>query len=118
MLCVSAIVFSKHASKHQASAVCVSVCVCVLQVTLQYCLWDQWKTVTTTEPRRLLCLAGLVGQLLSACVLPLSSLKPVSTTHAEPYCYCYCYMVQDPAPLHAVTFLDLEGRRCVDCLLA
>jgi hypothetical protein len=46
-------------------------------VTLQYCLWDQWKAVTSTEPRRLLCLAGLVGQLLSGCVLPLSSLKPV-----------------------------------------
>lgn len=51
-----------------------------LQVTLQYCLWDQWKTVTATEPRRLLCLAGLVGQLLSSCVLPLSSLKPVSNS--------------------------------------
>lgn len=49
-----------------------------VQVTLQYCLWDQWKTVTSTEPRRLLCLAGLVGQLLSSCVLPLSALKPVS----------------------------------------
>lgn len=49
-----------------------------VQVTLQYCLWDQWKTVTLTEPRRLLCLAGLVGQLLASCVLPLSSLKAVS----------------------------------------
>jgi hypothetical protein len=52
-------------------------------VTLQYCLWDQWKTVTSTEPRRLLCLAGLVGQLLASCVLPLSSLKPVSRAQGD-----------------------------------
>jgi hypothetical protein len=48
------------------------------QVTLQYCLWDQWKQLADTDPRRLLCLASLVGHLLSSCVLPLSILKPVS----------------------------------------
>jgi hypothetical protein len=50
-----------------------------LQVTLQYCIWDQWKEVAATPPRRLLCLAGLVGHLLGCFVLPLSIVKPVST---------------------------------------
>jgi hypothetical protein len=47
------------------------------QVTLQYCLWDQWKAVGGTEPRRLTCLAALVAHLLASCSLPLSILKPV-----------------------------------------
>jgi hypothetical protein len=47
------------------------------QVTLQYSLWDQWKEVTSTEPRRLLCLASFVGRLLAGFTLPLSALKPV-----------------------------------------
>lgn len=55
-----------------------AACHAVSQVTLQYCLWDQWKEVAATEPRRLLCLAGLVGHLLAAFVLPLSAVKPVS----------------------------------------
>jgi hypothetical protein len=49
-----------------------------VQVTLQYCIWDQWKEVAATAPRRLLCLAGLVGHLLANFTLPLSIVKPVS----------------------------------------
>lgn len=49
-----------------------------LQVTLQYCLWDQWKEVANTEARRLMCLAGLVAHVLANFVLPLSALRPVS----------------------------------------
>eukprot|EP00878_Enallax_costatus_P026688 GHUV01028663.1.p2 GENE.GHUV01028663.1~~GHUV01028663.1.p2 ORF type:complete len:114 (-),score=4.69 GHUV01028663.1:1371-1712(-) len=48
------------------------------KVTLQYCIWDQWKEVGSTEPRRLVCLAGLVGHCCASFVLPLSALKPVS----------------------------------------
>eukprot|EP00882_Tetradesmus_deserticola_P005559 GHRQ01005853.1.p1 GENE.GHRQ01005853.1~~GHRQ01005853.1.p1 ORF type:complete len:459 (+),score=245.23 GHRQ01005853.1:253-1629(+) len=47
------------------------------KVTLQYCIWDQWKEVAGCAPRRLLCLAGLVAHLLGSFVLPLSVVKPI-----------------------------------------
>ncbi|KAF8061907.1 MRF1 [Scenedesmus sp. PABB004] len=60
-----------------AAAGCPGAACVPCQVTLQYCLWDQWKEVGATEPRRLLCLAGLVGHVLAAFTLPLSALKPI-----------------------------------------
>jgi hypothetical protein len=74
----------------------VLACVFCVQVTLQYCIWDQWKEVAATPPRRLLCLAGLVGHLLGAFVLPLSIVKPVGEGHlfvclvCALVCACLC----------------------------
>lgn len=46
-------------------------------VTLQYCLWDQFKTVEAGEARRTAQLARLTGALISDRTLPLSALKVV-----------------------------------------
>ena len=45
------------------------------RVTLQYCLWDQFKLVEQTDMRRLINLAHLTGQLIASFTLPSSILK-------------------------------------------
>ena len=45
------------------------------RVTLQYCLWDQFKLVEQTDMRRLINLAHLTGQLIASFTLSSSILK-------------------------------------------
>ena len=48
------------------------------RVTLQYCLWDQFKLVDQTDMRRLINLAYLTAHLIAAFTLPASILKVLS----------------------------------------
>ena len=45
------------------------------RVTLQYCLWDQFKLVEQTDMRRLINLAHLTAQLIASFTLSASILK-------------------------------------------
>ena len=47
----------------------------VHRVTLQYCLWDQFKLAEQTDMRRLINLAHLTGQLIASFTLSMSILK-------------------------------------------
>jgi len=54
------------------------------RVTLQYCLWDQFKLVEQTDMRRLINLAHLTAQLIASFTLSASILKVGR-------CSCCCY---------------------------
>jgi len=45
------------------------------RVTLQYCLWDQFKLVEQTDMRRLINLAHLTAQLIASFTLSATILK-------------------------------------------